>query len=72
MLSNLSLSQLVKIVHGQLQNNTAAALDDDMIHGVSTDSRNIKAGDLYVPLSGERFNGHHFIAQAQSRARLLR
>jgi len=33
MLSNLSLSQLVKIVHGQLQNNTAAALDDDMIHG---------------------------------------
>jgi len=34
MLSNLSLSQLVKIVHGQLQNNTAAALDDDMIHGV--------------------------------------
>ncbi|TVV42499.1 UDP-N-acetylmuramoyl-tripeptide--D-alanyl-D-alanine ligase [Thalassolituus sp. C2-1] len=64
MLSNLSLSQLVKIVHGQLQDNTAAALDDDMIHGVSTDSRNIKAGDLYVPLSGERFNGHYFIAQA--------
>ncbi len=64
MLSNLSLQSLMKIVHGQLQNNSALPLDADVIHGVSTDSRKINAGDLYIPLSGERFNGHHFIAQA--------
>ncbi len=32
--------------------------------GVSTDSRSIKSGELFVPLSGERFDGHDFIAQA--------
>ncbi|MDV6344986.1 UDP-N-acetylmuramoyl-tripeptide--D-alanyl-D-alanine ligase [Nitrosomonas sp. Is37] len=32
--------------------------------GVSTDSRTIKHGDLFVALSGERFDGHQFIASA--------
>ena len=31
---------------------------------VSTDSRTIQAGALYVALSGENFNGHRFVAQA--------
>ena len=68
MLSNVSLLQLLNIVHGQLQLTTetqgADNVPDVVIRGVSTDSRKISAGDLYVPLSGERFNGHHFITQA--------
>jgi UDP-N-acetylmuramoyl-tripeptide--D-alanyl-D-alanine ligase len=32
--------------------------------GVSTDSRSIKAGDLFVALRGERFDGHDFLATA--------
>ena len=32
--------------------------------GVSTDSRSVGPGELFVPLSGERFDGHDFIAQA--------
>jgi len=32
--------------------------------GVSTDSRNIKPGELYVPLKGENFDGHAFIDEA--------
>ncbi|MCD8521114.1 MAG: UDP-N-acetylmuramoyl-tripeptide--D-alanyl-D-alanine ligase [Saccharospirillaceae bacterium] len=68
MLSNLSLSELLRIVCGQRQAGAVSpeegAAEDVVIRGVSTDSRKITVGDLYVPLSGERFNGHHFIAQA--------
>lgn len=35
--------------------------------GVSTDSRTIQEGDLYVALVGERFDGHDFVADALSR-----
>ncbi len=34
------------------------------IKGVSTDTRTIGMGSLFVPLSGERFNGHAFVADA--------
>ena len=32
--------------------------------GVSTDSRALEAGDLYVALVGDRFDGHDFVADA--------
>ena len=35
--------------------------------GVSTDSRSIKEGELFVALRGERFDGHDFLAAVQSR-----
>src|SRR5271155_1663396 len=31
---------------------------------VSTDSRSLKPGDLFVALQGERFDGHDFVAKA--------
>lgn len=34
------------------------------IEGVSTDTRTIKANQLYIPIKGERFNGHDFIEEA--------
>ncbi|NLW22904.1 MAG: UDP-N-acetylmuramoyl-tripeptide--D-alanyl-D-alanine ligase [Tissierellia bacterium] len=34
------------------------------IEGVSTDSRQTKYGQLFIPLIGEKFNGHKFIGQA--------
>jgi UDP-N-acetylmuramoyl-tripeptide--D-alanyl-D-alanine ligase len=34
--------------------------------GVSTDSRTLRSGDLFVALRGERFDGHGFLAQARS------
>jgi len=37
---------------------------DLLIEGVSTDSRTIKEGQLFIPLIGEQFNGHKFIEQA--------
>lgn len=33
--------------------------------GVSTDTRNIARGDLFVALKGERFDAHDFLAQAR-------
>lgn len=35
--------------------------------GVSTDSRSIVEGNLYVALTGDRFDGHDFVADALSR-----
>jgi UDP-N-acetylmuramoyl-tripeptide--D-alanyl-D-alanine ligase len=36
---------------------------DARFEAVSTDSRTIQAGELYVALSGENFDGHRFVAQ---------
>ncbi len=42
-----------------------AAVDPDQPLGpVCTDSRRLVAGDLFVPLVGERFDGHRFLAEA--------
>lgn len=38
--------------------------EDLIIGGLSTDSREIKAGDLFVALKGEKYDGHDFIRQA--------
>jgi UDP-N-acetylmuramoyl-tripeptide--D-alanyl-D-alanine ligase len=37
---------------------------DVIFTGVSTDSRSIKEGDLFVALRGERFDGHDFVRTA--------
>jgi UDP-N-acetylmuramoyl-tripeptide--D-alanyl-D-alanine ligase len=37
---------------------------DALVTGVSTDSRSIRAGDLFVALRGERFDGHDFLKAA--------
>lgn len=35
-----------------------------MMTGVSTDTRTIEPGNLYIPLKGANFNGHAFVAEA--------
>jgi len=34
------------------------------LSGISTDSRNLESGSLFIPLCGERFNGHDYMGQA--------
>ena len=48
---------------------TAARLIGDNVTfcGVSTDSRSIAAGELFVALRGENFDGHEFVAAARMR-----
>ncbi|MGE5490517.1 MAG: Mur ligase family protein, partial [Actinomycetota bacterium] len=38
---------------------------DILLDGVSSDTRNIAAGQLFVALKGERFDAHDFLAQAR-------
>ncbi|NVN90887.1 MAG: UDP-N-acetylmuramoyl-tripeptide--D-alanyl-D-alanine ligase [Desulfuromonadales bacterium] len=45
-------------IHGECQGN---------VSGVSTDSRTVRAGELFVPLRGERFDGHDFICQVAAK-----
>lgn len=37
---------------------------DTVFYGISTDSRNLSPGNLFVPLAGETFDGHDFIGDA--------
>ena len=37
------------------------------VGSICTDSRALKAGDLFIPLRGENFDGHKFIAEAARR-----
>ncbi len=43
--------------------NGTTSVDDVVLCAVSTDSRNIPAGCLFIPLVGERFDAHDFIPQ---------
>ena len=44
-------------------------LSASVFGGVTTDTRKIEDGMLFVALKGERFDGHDFIAQAAEKAR---
>ncbi len=38
-----------------------------LVRGVSTDTRTIRSNQLYVPLVGERFDGHQFVKDAEEK-----
>lgn len=61
----LKLSEVVSAVNGNLIKNTKINEENEkIIRGISTDSRKISLGDLFIPLSGENYDGHSFISQA--------
>jgi UDP-N-acetylmuramoyl-tripeptide--D-alanyl-D-alanine ligase len=55
------LSELVRYSPGQIVGNDCA------FNSVSTDSRTLKPGALFVALSGPSFDGHDFVAAAAER-----
>ncbi|MEN9849534.1 MAG: hypothetical protein RL368_2274 [Pseudomonadota bacterium] len=57
---SLKLSELVPALHGVIVGE-----EEIEFQGISTDTRQIKLGNLYVALSGKHFDGHDFILQAQ-------
>ncbi|MCK4403552.1 MAG: UDP-N-acetylmuramoyl-tripeptide--D-alanyl-D-alanine ligase [candidate division Zixibacteria bacterium] len=58
----IRLDELTKVVHGEIQ--FGLYKDDQLIRGISIDSRNIEKGNLFVAIPGERFDGHQFMKQA--------
>ncbi len=60
----LNIPELLNIGHCPAKWRDAAPPSVKSIAGVSTDSRRINAGELFVAVVGEKFDGHEFIGQA--------
>lgn len=50
----------------KLINISALAAQSHPINGVSSDSRAIKPGSLFIALKGERFDAHHFLSDVSA------
>ncbi|MFH1578464.1 MAG: UDP-N-acetylmuramoyl-tripeptide--D-alanyl-D-alanine ligase [Candidatus Omnitrophota bacterium] len=57
------IKEIIKAVGGRL----ICGNPDFRISGVSIDSRTIKRGQLFIAISGQRFDGHNFIRRAIKR-----
>ncbi|SFK90659.1 UDP-N-acetylmuramoyl-tripeptide--D-alanyl-D-alanine ligase [Paenibacillus sp. 1_12] len=57
-----SYSQIAEMCKGIAQSDVN--ITDLQISGISKDTRSIQAGNLYVPLIGEAFDGHQFVEDA--------
>ena len=58
----ITAGQLLAAVRGELLQGEEAT----KISGVNTDSRTVRAGEVFLPLVGERFDGHDYIEKALS------
>ena len=61
-METITVGQLLEAVHGTL---LGGSQDMELtVSGVDTDSRDIHPGSLFIPLVGERFDGHAYITSA--------
>ena len=64
----LSLREVATLVHGDLAGpGTLADLDALQVSAITTDSRHVPPGSLFVALSGEHFDGHTFLDDVAAR-----
>ena len=57
---NWDLQTIVQLTAGRLAPAGAKAT----VNGISSDSRTVREGELFVPLRGANFDGHDFLSQA--------
>ncbi|MCL5102524.1 MAG: UDP-N-acetylmuramoyl-tripeptide--D-alanyl-D-alanine ligase [Armatimonadetes bacterium] len=62
-MQTIKAEEVLQACHGEL----LAGELDTKITGVSTDTRTLEAGDLFVALTGESSDGHKFLADALSK-----
>ncbi|WP_028863353.1 UDP-N-acetylmuramoyl-tripeptide--D-alanyl-D-alanine ligase [Psychromonas aquimarina] len=60
---SLTLSEIAQATQGKVIN---APSEDIVINSVSTDTRSIEHGDLFIALQGDSFDAHHFLQQAEN------
>jgi len=60
--ASFTFGAIAQACSGQLQGAATAG----QVHGVTTDSRALQPGELYVALKGEHHDGHEYLAQAQA------
>jgi UDP-N-acetylmuramoyl-tripeptide--D-alanyl-D-alanine ligase len=56
-----TLEQVISIVEPSFQNLSDVSL---MATGITTDSRTVKPGEIFLALRGEKFDGHEFVQTA--------
>lgn len=59
----LTLREIAAVTGGKLNAGVFSG-KEVLITGISTDSRTLQSGDLFIPLKGERFDGHAFLKEA--------
>ena len=58
-MEKLGLQEIISAVHGSYGYPADVEISD-----ISTDTRTIKPGSLFIALKGENFDGHNFAAKA--------
>ncbi|MBF0479594.1 MAG: UDP-N-acetylmuramoyl-tripeptide--D-alanyl-D-alanine ligase [Candidatus Omnitrophica bacterium] len=53
----LTIREIIKAVNGQVISEVKTGL----VAGVSTDSRTVQPGELFIAIKGEKFDGHAFV-----------
>ena len=61
------ISLAVKEIAHRLGANLVGSTVETSIERIVTDSREVRAGDLFVAIHGNRLDGHDFVEQAASR-----
>lgn len=59
-MENVKLEEIIKAVNGEL----VITGEKDEYNSVSTDTRKIEKGDIFIALKGENFNGNNFVQTA--------
>ena len=59
-MQNITVKELLTAVHGTMLRGS----EDTVIGAVNTDSRKAASGEVFLPLVGERFDGHDYIDSA--------
>ncbi len=58
-----TIEEVLEVTSARLLTRDSHRLRDN-VHRVSTDSRDVGHGDLFIALKGERFDGHEFVEMA--------
>ncbi|MCM8773492.1 MAG: UDP-N-acetylmuramoyl-tripeptide--D-alanyl-D-alanine ligase [Candidatus Omnitrophica bacterium] len=61
-MEQLSIDEIIRATKGLLFNYPPRG--ERIIENISTDSRTLKQGDLFIALKGKNFDGHNFVKQA--------
>lgn len=57
---NLTIDEIVMATEARV----VGSIDNSLVYSISTDSRSVGNGQIYLPLKGEKFDGHDFISKA--------
>ncbi len=60
MQAGLTIAEIVRITGGKVQGNFL----NRIVNGISTDTRTITKGDLFIALKGKKFDAHNFVMEA--------